>query len=155
MSFRITGLSPEPFRPLFGLADEALARHGARRVVADAQPGYPDRITLADAAPGERLLLVNYLHQPADTPYRASHAIYVREAGGTAYDAIDEIPPALRGRVLSIRAFDADHLMIDADLAEGRAAAAVIERLLADPAVAYLQAHFAKRGCYAARIERA
>jgi hypothetical protein len=31
----------------------------------------------------------------------------------------------------------------------------VIERLLGNSAVAYIQAHYAKRGCYAARIERA
>src|SRR5262249_26987467 len=60
MSFRITGLSPDPFRPLFGLPDEELARHGARRYRADAKPGYPDRVELRDAEPGETLLLVNY-----------------------------------------------------------------------------------------------
>ena len=79
MSFRITGLSPRPFQHLFALSDEELARHSARRYVADAKPGFPDRIELRDAEPGETLILVNYVHQPADNPYRASHAIFVRE----------------------------------------------------------------------------
>ncbi|GGF25296.1 hypothetical protein GCM10011611_34160 [Aliidongia dinghuensis] len=155
MNFRITGLSPEPFRALFGLSDEELACRGAQRVIADAKPGYPDRIEVRDAEVGEPLLLVNYTHQPADTPYRASHAVFVREGAETTYDQVNEVPDAMRSRWLSVRAFDAGHLMIDADLVEGSALESLIERFLANPDVAYLQAHYAKRGCYAARIERA
>lgn len=155
MHFRILGLSPEPFRHLFGLPDAALAAHGAIRHVVDAPFGYPDRIEVRDAQPGETVLLVNHMHQPADTPYRASHAIFVREGAEAAYDRVDEVPEALRRRMLSLRAFDGAHLMADAALADGREAEAAIARLLADPAVAYVQAHYATRGCYAARIERA
>ena len=155
MTYQITGLSPEPFRPLFGLTDAELARHGARRCIADAKPGFPDRIGLSDAEPGETLLLVHYEHQPANTPYRASHAVYVREGGTEARTVIGEVPDSLGGRLISLRAFDAGHHMIDADVVEGHALAGLIERLFANPAVAYLHAHYAKRGCYAARIDRA
>lgn len=155
MHFRIQGLSPEPFRHLFGLPDDALGAQGARRYAVDAAFGYPDRIEVRDAQPGETVLLVNHVHQPADTPYRASHAIFVREGAEAAYDRIDEIPDALRRRMLSLRAFDDAHLMADAALVDGRDAEAAIARLFADPAVAYVQAHYATRGCYAARIERA
>ncbi|MEA3061615.1 MAG: hypothetical protein QOJ94_1396 [Sphingomonadales bacterium] len=154
MSFRVAGLSPEPFRHLFGLSDEALAAHGARRYVCDG-PGFPDRIEISDAAPGETLLLVNYLHQPAATPYRASHAIFVREREVAPTDMVDDIPPAMRVRPLSLRAFDADDLMVDGDLVDGRDAESLIERLFADPQVAYIHTHYAKRGCYAGLIERA
>ena len=154
MSFRITGLSPHPFRHLFGLSDEELAKHGAKRYVADSTPGYPDRIEVRDAEPGETLILLNYTHQPADNPYRASHAIFVREGAETPYDRTDEIPDALRLRQISLRAFDADDLMVDADVVDGRDMESVIERFFADPHVAYIQAHYAKRGCYAARIDR-
>jgi len=154
MSFRITGLSPHPFRHLFGLSDEELAKHGAKRYVADSSPGYPDRIEVRDAEPGETLILLNYTHQPADNPYRASHAIFVREGAETPYDRTDEIPDALRLRQISLRAFDADDLMVDADVVDGRDMESVIERFFADPHVAYIQAHYAKRGCYAARIDR-
>jgi hypothetical protein len=155
MSFRITGLDPAPFAHLYGLSDEALAVHGATRYVADKAPGFPDRIEVRDLQPGETCLLVNYTHQPADTPYRASHAIFVREGAERAYEAVDEIPEVLRVRPLSLRAFDAAHMMVDADLVDGSAAEGLIETLLANPAVAYIQAHYARRGCYAARIERA
>jgi hypothetical protein len=154
MTFRITGLSPEPFRPLFGLSDEDLARRGARRYVADG-PGFPDRIEISDAAPGETLLLVNYVHQPAETPYRASHAIFVRERAVAPTDVVGEIPQAMRVRSLSLHAFDEDGLMVDGDLVDGASAETLIERLFADPSVAYIHAHYAKRGCYAGLIARA
>jgi hypothetical protein len=155
MSFRITGLSPEPFRPLYGLPDVELARRGVQRLRVDDHPGYPDRIALCDAKPGECVLLLNYEHQPAPTAYRSAHAIFVLEGADAAFDALDTVPDALRRRTLSLRAFDAGHLMQDADLVEGREAESLIERLFANPNVAYLHAHYARRGCYAARIERA
>jgi hypothetical protein len=155
MSFRITGLDPAPFRHLYGLSDEELAARGASRCVADHKPGFPDRVELRDAEPGESVLLINHTHQPADTPYRASHAIFVREGAERAYSAVDVVPEPLRGRPISLRAFDGDHMMVDADLVDGRELESLIERLLADPKVSYLHAHYARRGCFAARIERA
>jgi hypothetical protein len=154
MSFRITGLSPEPFRHLFGLSDAELAARGVQRWTATPGSRLPDRIEVRDAEPGETLLLLNHEHQPAPTPYRATHAIFVREGATTAYSREDEIPEAMRSRMLSLRAFDAAHLMVDAELVDGREAEAAIARLFAQPGVAYLQAHYATRGCYAARIDR-
>lgn len=155
MSFRITGLSPEPFHHLFGLPDAELQRHGAQRCVVDRPTGFPDRIELRDCAPGETVLLLNYMHQPADTPYRASHAIFVREGATAAFDAVDAVPMVLQSRLLSLRAFDSAHVMIDADVVNGTGLRPAIDRFLADPRVDYLHAHYAKRGCFAARIERA
>lgn len=154
MDFRITGLPPEPFRHLYGLSDEELATHGAKRCVADTKPGFPDRIQLRDAEPGETLLLLNYTHQPADNPYRASHAIFVLEGAEAAYDRVGEIPKLMRVRPISMRAFDADDYMIDADIIDGRDAEGLITQFFADGRVAYIHAHYAKRGCYAARIDR-
>jgi len=155
MPFRISGLDPAPFQPLYGLSDAALAERGVMRCVADSMPGYPDRVTLSDIAPGERVLLLNHVHQPAPTPFRASHAIFVLEGAEAAYDAIDTVPEVMRIRPISLRAFDAQGMMTDADLADGSALAPIIARLFADPGTAYLHAHYAKRGCYAARIDRA
>ena len=155
MSFRLTGLSPEPFRHLYGLSDTDLAAHGASRVVADASPGYPDRIEVRDASAGEALLLVNFTHQPAANAYYASHAIFVREGAGTAFAAVDVVPEALRIRPISLRGFDATDAMAAAVLVDGAALVPAIAAMFADPAVTYLHAHYAVRGCYAARIERA
>jgi Protein of unknown function (DUF1203) len=155
MSFRIKGLDPARFRDLFGLPDAELAKRGVRRYIANASPGFPDRIEVRDAEPGESLLLLNHVHQPADTPFRASHAIFVREGAEVAYDRIDEVPKALCVRPSSLRAFDGRGMMIDADLASGDDVRLVIERLLRAPRVLYLHAHYAKPGCFAAHVERA
>jgi hypothetical protein len=153
MNFTVHGLSPEPFRSLYGLSDIELAARRARRVVVNGS-GFPERIEMRDAQAGETLLLVNFEHQSADTPYRSSHAIYVRE-GATETWSGDHLPEVMRKRLLSLRAFSADGSMVDADVVEGREAEPVIERLLGDDRVAYLHAHYAKPGCYAARIDRA
>jgi hypothetical protein len=155
VSFRITGLDPAPFRRLYGLSGVALARLGVKRATADTKPGFPDRVEMRDAEPGESVLLLNYVHQPAETPYRASHAIFVREGAERAYEGVDETPECLRLRMLSLRAFDSSGLMVDADLADGRELEAALERLFASPVATYIHAHYAKRGCYAARIDRA
>lgn len=154
MDFRILGLDPAPFRPMFSMSDESLRAIGVRRVRIDAPRSAPDRITLDDAEPGETVLLLNYLYLDVDSPYRGTHAIYVREAEGERFDRLNAVPKALRGRLLSIRAFDSAGMMVDADVIEGDRAEVLIQRLFAHPEVHYLQVHFAKRGCYAARVER-
>lgn len=155
MDFRITGLSPEPFAPLYGLPEDVLAARGVRRVRADASSAYPDRIEMRHARPGETLLLLNHVSQPAATPYRATHAIYVREGACETFDRVNEVPEVMRIRLLSLRAFEADGMIVDADVVDGAEIEPAIARLLADPRAAYLHVHNAKRGCYSGRIDRA
>jgi hypothetical protein len=156
MSFVVTGLPLDEFRPLFGLSDEDLAERGVQRHRADTPVGYPCRVTLTDAQPGETLLLLNYEHQPADTPYRARHAIFVSESAAAPAVYRDEVPPSLAARpYISLRAFDEGGTMLDGVVAPGPELAPAIEQMLAADEVAYIQAHYAGRGCYAARIERA
>jgi Protein of unknown function (DUF1203) len=155
MTFRITGLSPEPFLPLYGLDEAALAARGVLRCQVDKSPGFPDRIEMRDGEPGETVLLLNHECQPADTPYRATHAIFVREGATQTYDEVGVVPEVLRRRLLSLRGFDARGMMLDADVVEGTDAEAAILRLLDNPAIDYIHAHNAKRGCYAGRIARA
>jgi hypothetical protein len=155
MGFRITGLSAEPFQHLYGLGEQELARHGAIRMTANEKPGFPDRVEMREADPGETLLLLNHLCQPADTPYRASHAIFVREGATETYDRVNEVPEVMRGRLLSLRAYDEAGMMVDADVLEGKAIEDAIGRFFANPAIAYIHVHNAKRGCYSGRIDRA
>jgi len=152
--FVIRGLDPAPFAPLFVLDDEALAALDARRVIANG-PGFPCRVSLADAEPGETLILANFEHLPVASPFRSRHAVYVRERAGDPAEYRNAVPEQFRTRMLSLRAFDEDGMMIDADLADGREVEVTIERMLGTPGVAYLHAHFAKPGCFAARIDRA
>jgi hypothetical protein len=155
MAYVVTGLPLDEFRPLFGLPDAELAARGVRRMTADEPVGFPCRVTLEDAPVGETLLLLNYEHQPADTPYRSRHAIFVREAAGETRAFVDEIPPALRARAfISLRAFDDAGNIVGSEVAPGTALEPAIGRLLALPDAAYLHAHNAGHGCYAARIDR-
>jgi hypothetical protein len=156
MSFVVSALPVAEFRPLFGLPDETLAARGIQRRRVEKPVGSPCRVTLEDAPVGETVLLLNYEHQPADTPFRSRHAIFVRETAEDTRFAPGELPPVFRNRShLSLRAFDADGMMVGAELAATADLPAAIERLLADPEAAYLHAHYAGAGCYAARIDRA
>lgn len=154
MSYRVIGLDPGRFRDLHFLSDTALEEQGARRMRIDAQHAAPCRISLEDAEPGESVLLLNFAHQPSSTPYRQQGPIFVRETN-QRFDAVNVIPSALARRTLSLRGFDAEDMMIEADLVEGAAAGALIERFFANSAVAYIHAHYARRGCFAALVERA
>jgi hypothetical protein len=152
MDFRITGLPADRFADLFTLSDAELAQRGALRKKADG-PGYPCRVSLTDAAAGDEVLLVHYVHHAVDTPYRSSFAVYVRP-GEQTYDAINEVPQQLRKRLLSLRAYSGEGMLLEADVVEGARLESALEPLLARKDVSYVHAHFAKPGCYAARIVR-
>jgi hypothetical protein len=155
MTFQMRGLEAAAFAPLFELGDRDLQAVGARRVYADEADAYPCRISLTRVPAGEELLLLNHVHQPtASSPYRASGPIFVSRSVTTGHYR-GELAPMLKDRLLSLRAYDAEALIVDADVAEGDAVLEVIERFLADPQVSHVDAHFARRGCFAARIERA
>jgi hypothetical protein len=155
MTYSITGLPVEPFLPLFGLPDEDLARRHIVRMISDAPVGFPCRVLLEDAPPGDTLLLLNHEYQPADTPYRGRHAIFVNESARAPRTFLDEIPPVLSVRkAISLRAFDAEDMMIDADVVAGGEVEASVLRLLQNSKTRYLHAHNAARGCFAARIDR-
>lgn len=155
MSFRFTGLSPEQFAPLFALSDSELAARGMRRVIADSKPGYPCRVSLEDAEPGERLILLPFDHQPAHSPYKASGPIFVRENAREAFGQDGEIPSVLNNRLLSLRGYDAHDLIVEADVVEGDHAKSAIERFFARDDVRYIHIHNARRGCFACRVDRA
>jgi hypothetical protein len=155
-TFRITGLDPEQFRDLFGKSDEELAALGARRYVVDKSPGYPDRVEMRDLDVGESALLVNFTHlDDAGSPYRSSHAVFVREGATVAYDATGEIPDVLRRRLLSVRAFDKKAMMVAADVIGGNAVRDWIASTFDNGAVDFIDLHNAKPGCFAARVRRA
>ncbi len=155
MDFRITGLPAHQFAHYSRKSDEELLAHNARRYRVDAPNVFPDRIALRHGRVGETVLLVNYTHQAANSPYRASHAIFVLEGDHASFDAVNDIPEVMRPRTLSLRAFDGAGMLVQAELAEGARVEPAIECMLANPKADYLHAHFAKHGCFAARIDRA
>jgi hypothetical protein len=153
--FRIVGLDPTAFEPLFALPDAELAARGMRRVHADADFGFPCRASLADAAAGEELLLLPWRHHDVASPYRASGPIYVRRGARAAQLAPGEVPAYVTRRLMSLRAYDREGFMRDAEVVDGAQMAASLEGLLADPAVAYVHLHNARPGCYSCAALRA
>ena len=153
MTYRIRGIDPAPYRHLFFLSDEDLAGKGIVRMSVTAKPSFPCRVSLTDRDIGESVLLLNHVSQ-ASGPYRASHAIFVTEGLERPAEYVDEVPPALAPRVLSLRGFDRDGMMEDAMLSQPGEADAGIRKLFENPAIETIHAHNATRGCFAAKIER-
>ena len=60
-----------------------------------------------------------------------------------------------RGRPIAVRALAASGMLLGAERAEDDDVEAAISRQFANPAAAYLHAHNAAHGCFAARIDRA
>lgn len=123
----------------------------ATRVTATTQPGYPCRVSLQDAAPGEALLLFHHLHRDDEGPYRASGPIYIREHAEARHCAPGEVPDMLRPRLLSLRAYDARGWLIAADVVPGTELEGQLITLLTAPDVVEVDIHNARHGCYLCR----
>lgn len=154
MTYRIDGLPRENFCDLLGLPRDELARQGARRVVADSKPGFPCRVTLEDAEPGESLILFNHVSHDVPTPFRSAYAVYVREKAAEPACYVDEPPPVFAGRALGLRGFDAEGMLRGALLALPGEADSKIRALFERPEIEAIHAHNAAAGCFAARIVR-
>jgi hypothetical protein len=154
MTYRITGLDPAPYRPLFGLSDQELSNRGIVRMIVDEKPGFPCRVSLTDRDIGESVLLLNHVSHEVANPYRASHAIFVTESADEAGEFVDEIPPVFVPRVLSMRGFGKDGMMAAAILTQPGEADAGIRKLLENPEILTIHAHNAAPGCFSAKIER-
>lgn len=153
MTYMIQGLRREQFAELFGLDEPELAARGARRVVADGS-GFPCRVSLVDAEPGETLILLNHVSHDVDGPYRASHAILLRERAEQAPAHVDRIPPVFVRRTLSLRGFGANGDLVASRVSRPGEHERSIGELLADPTIDHIDAHNAGHGCFSARIER-
>jgi len=154
-SFQLVGISPDPFQSLFELPDAELVRLHARRVVATEKPGFPCRVSLVDAEIGEELLLLPYVHQPAASPYQASGPIFVRKRAKQRFLEVNEVTEYVSLRLMSLRAYDSAHMIVDADVSEGQDVVPAIARLFGDARVQYIHLHNAKRGCFSCLVRRA
>jgi Protein of unknown function (DUF1203) len=153
-NFRVVALTAAQFEPLFSLSDEKLVQKGARRLIVDANPGFPCRVSLEDAEIGERVILAPFTHHDVDSPYRASGPIFVRENAKESRFAVNEVPEVVASRTMSARAYDKNSMMIDAAVVSGSEIAAHIERLFDNVNIEYVHLHNAGAGCYCCKVER-
>ena len=154
MTYRIEGLRRDLFDTLFGLTDDELTARGARRIMADARPGFPCRVSLEDAEPGEELILLNFVSHDVAGPFRTAYGIYVRKDAEASTSYTDEAPQYLEGRTLGLRGFDVEGMLKGGLLALPGEADAKIRELLDRPEIDTIHAHNAALGCFLARIER-
>ena len=152
--FRLEPLPIEEFLPLFKLNDEELHKRSAKWLVADTKPGYPCRVTLADAEVGERVLAVPFIHHDVQSPYRASGPVFVRENAQTVNLEVNEIPVMFHHRLLSLRAYDSDGMMLDAKVIQGTELEQAIVDHFENCDVEYQHIHNANPGCYDCTVRR-
>jgi len=155
MTFQISALDVTEFQPLFAMSDEDLRAANAKRVTIDTPNSAPCRISLEQADVGETVILTNYQHHNTSSPYDAKHAIYIRDGVAQADLAPGEVPTVLTHRPLSVRGFTSDGDICDADLAEIGGLPQALDKLFENPDVAFAHIHYAARGCFAARADRA
>ena len=154
MAFVLSGLDPAEFHDVLHSSDAELEARGMRRMLVDKAGAYPCRVSLEDAALGEEVVLLPYVHQRTYSPYRASGPIFVRHLATGPVRIVDAVPPYLSSRMLSVRAYNSRDEIIDAEVVPGDTADAAFRRLLANEAAAYLHVHFARYGCYGCRVDR-
>jgi len=152
--FQIHSLPKEKFSFLFNLSAEELANRNACRQIVKSSPGTPCRVSMIDARVGETVILLNYNHQPAQSPYKASHAIFVRENAEQAKLEPNTIPDLLATRLISVRSFNEQHMMIDANVVNGKELGNEIDKTFLNKQVTYIHLHNAKPGCFAAKVTR-
>jgi len=153
-NFQIKALEAETFAPLFSLDKPALEKIRAIKMIVDKKPGYPCRVSLEDATPGEEVMLLTYQHHQTNSPYQSSGPIFIRKNAVTAKPGINEIPAMLHHRLLSIRAYNHAGIMKESSVTEGAGLKAVLMKIFDNTDIEYIHIHNAKAGCFNCVAER-
>src|SRR5207245_9904454 len=121
--------------------DNELAQKGARRLMVNAKPEFPCRVSLQDADIGERVILMPFVNHDVESPYRASGPVFVRETATEVELTSSEIPDVVEGRVSSVRAYNDQGLMVNAAVTPGKELESQIEKFFGDATISYLHLH--------------
>jgi hypothetical protein len=96
----------------------------------------------ADSKPG------NPFRVAVDSPYRSAHAIFVKDGAVSKTCQSGQIPEIVQTYLLSIRVFDANNMMVDADVCEDDQIEQRLVKFMANDEVEYLHLHTARRGFF-------
>jgi len=110
--------------------------------------------SIGEAYIGENVLAISFAHHLADSPYHSSGPIFVRENAQATSVKTNTVPVMLRHRLLSVRGYDTDSLMIEADTIVGESLETTIQSQFSNDAVKYLHIHNAGPGCFNCSVER-
>jgi hypothetical protein len=136
------------------VAEEARRSPGAVPAVAGDGP-YPVRCCLRDVDDAAAVVLASVMPFRGESPYAARSPVYLHSERCDGHTAERHAVPAmLRGRLLSVRAYDGSHMLVGTEVVQGADLEGAIERLLGDDPGAYVHVHFAGPGCFACRIDR-
>ena len=153
--FLIKALPKESSHSLMQKSDEELKLSNALWLTVDTVPGYPCRVSLSEAKIGERVLALPFCHDDVSSPYRASGPIFVHENAESISLGINEIPNTLRHRLLSVRSYNADKIMIVAETLHGKHIETAIDTQFEKVDVNYIHIHNANPGCFSCSVHSA
>ncbi|KAI1343095.1 hypothetical protein F5Y15DRAFT_277236 [Xylariaceae sp. FL0016] len=119
----------------------------------------PCRRCLQDSRVGEEMVLISYDPFRGDSPHRCTSPIFLHPSSRCHLASFPStgalLPEQQRTRFLSVRAFDAGHMMVGSDLVDGEQMLDACERLLGDETRAeYCHLHYARQGCFAVRVDK-
>lgn len=154
-NFQFQSLDKKLFANYFQMTSAQLKRYGAYLFESDECPCYPCRVSLIDARVGESVLAINFEHLVAVSPYRSSGPIFVRANAEKSKTIRNEVPAMLRHRLLSVRGYNANNLMIKADAVAGENVENVLSEQFSDELVQYIHIHNAGPGCFNCSVVRA
>ena len=123
-------------------------------MIVDEKPSYPCRVSLEDADIGEEVILIPYEHHSVTSPYKARGPIFIRKNAKNSNLAINEIPSILTHRLLSLRVYDKNAMMIDAYTIEGKELVGTINDIFNNEKAVYIHIHNSSPGCYNCEVKR-
>jgi Protein of unknown function (DUF1203) len=154
-NFKIKALSNNQFADLFSLNELELKKKGVIRMIVDVNPGFPCRISLQDATIGEEVLLLPFQHHKTTSAYQSTGPIFIQKNAIEAILGLNEIPTMLLHRLLSLRCYNKEGIMINATVVEGEVLSETLQELFTNNEIAYVHIHNAKPGCFNCVAERA
>lgn len=151
--FIIVGIKNK-FNNFFDLSEEELSSIGAVKKIVDEKPGYPCRVSLEDVEIGEEVVLFPFQHHETNSPYQARGPIFIGKNAKGPDVGVNEIPKMLLHRLLSLRAYDKNGMMIDAKTVEGEELRNSITTIFKNSEACYIQIHNSSPGCYNCQVNR-
>jgi hypothetical protein len=148
--------------PISSLVQQTLQQgatqlHGnpVETVIADANPGYPCRLSLLDAQEGEELYLFSHSPFSAANAYRETGPVFIRKNAIPADLKINELPEVALARSVVVRAYDGAGSMLAARPVESGEVATTIREFFSDKAVENVHLRAIASGCFLCSARRA
>ncbi len=154
INFKCLALSEIDFSTYLNMNNEELHQNGGRWIEVDESPCYPCRVSLEDAKIGEKVLALSYTYHDVSSPYKASGPIFVRNNAIQKKLKINEVPVMLNHRQLSLRGYNSEAMMIEAEVLKGKNLKSGLLKIFQNTAVEYIHIHNAMPGCFNCSVVR-